>query len=341
MNSGLPSSYPQFLSDLKRRIQEARYLSLKAINKESIALYWDTGKMLSQKVEKEKWGSNVVDRVSQDIKLEFPGIKGYSKDNLWRMKKFYETYKESKLAPVAQEIPWSQNVIIMEKAKEEVEKEFYINLCLEKGLSKRAIEEKILMKEFANHQRLQTNFSHRLVNQMSVEEINKLRWQFKDDYNLSLIGIREEVIEKQLEDGLVRNIVKLLRELGPDFCFCGRQFPLEVDGEDYPVDLLFYHRKYRGFILFELKAKAFSMKDMGQIQGYLEILDTDYKYKEENPAIGILMCRDKNRSLVEYALRSTNKPVSVVTYNFQSLPEKIAKFLPSEEQLLDSLDLEE
>lgn len=332
-----PSSYPQFIEQVKSNIRLARLNSLKAINQETVDLYWKTGKMLSAKVRQEGWGQSVVVTISQDIQTEFPGIKGFSTSNLWRMKAFYEEIvSDEKLALATREISWTHNYTILEKIKDSAGRKFYMEMCRDKGWSVSTLIEKIRDDEFGKYQLFQSNFRQTL----EPERMAQVRWQFKDEYNMSLVGLREEVLEKEMEQAMVRNIVKLLGDMGRDFTFAGRQYKLEIQGDEVFIDLLFYHRRLRCFVAFELKATEFDFRDMGQIQGYLQALDEQVRYEDENPSIGIIVCRNKNRTKVEYALRASNKPVGVATYTFNQLPETFSKYLPSEEELQQSLGSE-
>jgi predicted nuclease of restriction endonuclease-like (RecB) superfamily len=329
-----PSSYPQFIEQVKNNIRLARLNSLRAINRETVELYYKVGNMLAGKVAGEGWGQSVVVKISQDIQTEFPGIKGFSTSNLWRMKAFFEELEgDEKLAVATREIGWTHNYTILEKVKNGAGRIFYMDMCRDKGWSVSTLIEKIRNDEFGKYQLFQSNFEQTL----QPERMGQVRWQFKDEYNMSLVGLREEVLEKEMEEAIVRNIVKLLTDMGRDFTFAGRQYRLEIAGDEVFIDLLFYHRRLRCFVAVELKATEFDFRDMGQIQGYLQALDEQVCFEDENPSIGIIICRSKNRTKVEYALRASTKPVGVATYTFNELPETFSKYLPSEEELQQSL----
>mgnify|MGYP002778084573 CR=1 FL=1 len=332
--SNLPSSYSQFIEQVKNNIRLARLNSLRAINRETVELYYKVGNMLAGKVAGEGWGQSVVVKISQDIQTEFAGIKGFSTSNLWRMKAFYEEVAgDEKLVMPSREIGWSHNYTILERVKDTAGRIFYMDMCRDKGWSVETLREKIRDDEFGKYQLFQSNFEQAL----EPERMAQVRWQFKDEYNMSLLGLREEVLEKELEESMVKNIVKLLADMGRDFTFAGRQYKLEIEGDEVFIDLLFYHRRLRCFVAIELKATEFEFRDMGQIQGYLQALDQQVRYEDENPSIGIIICRSKNRTKVEYALQATGKPVGVATYSFKQLPETFSKYLPSEEDLQQSL----
>jgi predicted nuclease of restriction endonuclease-like (RecB) superfamily len=329
-----PSSYPQFIERIKSNIRLARLNSLRAINRETVELYYKVGNMLAGKVAGEGWGQSVVVKISQDIQTEFPGIKGFSTSNLWRMKAFFEELEgDEKLAAATREIGWTHNYTILEKVKNGAGRKFYMDMCRDKGWSVSTLIEKIRNDEFGKSQLFQSNFEQTLP----PERMEQVRWQFKDEYNMSLVGLREEVLEKEMEEAMVKNIVKLLADMGRDFTFAGRQYRLEIAGDEVFIDLLFYHRRLRCFVAVELKATEFDFRDMGQIQGYLQALDEQVCFEDENPSIGIIICRSKNRTKVEYALRASTKPVGVATYTFNELPETFSKYLPSEEELQQSL----
>jgi len=333
-DSPIPSEYPQFIEQIKSNVRLARLNSLKVINQETVNLYWKVGNMLADKVVQQGWGNSIVVKISQDIQTEFPGIRGFSTSNLWRMKAFYEEIEgNEKLAAATREIGWTHNYTILEKVKDSAGRKFYMDMCRDKGWSVPTLIQKIKDDDFGKSQLFQSNFNQTL----DTDRVAQLRWQFRDEYNLSLVGLREEVLEKEMEEAIVRNIVKLLVDMGRDFTFAGRQYRLEIAGDEVFIDLLFYHRRLRCFVAVELKATEFDFRDMGQIQGYLQALDEQVCLEDENPSIGIIICRNKNRTKVEYALRANTKPVGVATYTFNELPETFSKYLPSEQDLQQSL----
>ena len=209
-----------------------------------------------------------------------------------------------------------------------------IELTKREGFSVKTLRQKIKNNEYQNYQNFQHNFEKNVPDQ---NRLNALTWQFKDDMDFSLLAIKDEPLERELEDAIVHNIVKFLADLGKDLLFAGRQYQIMIEDEIIKIDILLYHRKLKCFVAIDLKVTDFKFQDVGQIAGYLEALDAQVKTEDENPSIGLIICKNKNRTKVEYALRATNKPVGVITYSFDQLPKEIAQFLPSEEQISNSL----
>jgi len=331
----LPNGYIETLDQIKNLVLRARASSLRAVNYQLVDLYWATGKILWLKTENDQWGKGVVEQLAQDIVSQYPSIHGFSPSNLWRMKKFYENYKDNeKLATLSREIGWSQNFTIFEMAKDDDEKLFYLELTKREGYSVRTLRHKIADNEFQNYKNFQHNFDTNIPDQ---NRLNALTWQFKDDLDMRLLGLANEPLEREMEDAIVHNIVKFLADLGKDLLFAGRQYQILIEDDVVKIDILLYHRKLRCFIAIDLKVTDFKFQDVGQIAGYLQSLDCNVKAEDENPSIGLIICKDKNRTKVEYALKATNKPVGVMTYSFEELPKEIAQFLPSEEQISNSL----
>lgn len=330
------TNYKPFLAEILEKIQLARYEMLKTVSRETVNLYWNIGKSVSEKVNQEKWGKSIVEQLSKDLQTEFPGIRGFSARNIWNMKSFYETYDQNeKLQPLVAEIGWVQNCIIIEKCKDEQEREFYLKKTKEMGWSKLDLIEKIQQKFYRNQLLVQNNF------QASVAENLKARvaWEFVDDYNVELINPDQPILEKELENAIVNNLVKFLQDMGGSFAFVGRQYRLELEGKEYFIDLLFFNFKLNCYVVFELKAREFEPKDVGQVQMYLSLINKQVKQENHNSAIGIIVCRSKNRTVVEYMLAEAKQPIGVATYNqYKNIPENIAKYLPNEEQIIRRLE---
>ncbi|MBI2436867.1 MAG: DUF1016 domain-containing protein [Candidatus Magasanikbacteria bacterium] len=310
---------------------------LKTVSKETVILYWSIGKMVSEKVVQEKWGKSIVEQLSKDLQAEFPGIRGFSSSNIWRMKTFYEVYSyNEKLAPMVREIGWVQNCIIIEKCKDDLEREFYITQTKEKGWSKLDLIEKVQQNYYQNGLLAQNNFEKTVEQDLQA----RVAWEFVDDYNIELINPDQPISEKELENGIIENIVQFLQDMGGSFAFVGRQYRLEYDDKEYFIDLLFFNFKLNCYVVFELKAREFDPKDIGQLQMYLMLINKQVRQKDHNPSIGIIVCRKKNRTIVEYMLAETRQPMGVATFNqYKNLPENIAKYLPSEAEIIKRLKL--
>ena len=330
------NNYQLFFKDIKERILSAQYEALKAVNKELIALYWDLGKMIVERQEEEGWGKSVVERLAKDLQKEFPGIKGFSERNLWNMRIFYITYKNSKkLQPLVAEISWTKNVVIMGKCKDDLEREFYIKMTKKFGWTKNVLIHQIESHAYERFLLNQTNFNQALPEKYS----HQAKLAVKDEYTFDFLELGEEHSERELELALINNIRRFLIEMGGYFTFIGNQYRLEVGGDEFFVDLLLYHRKLRSLVAIELKIGEFKPEYAGKMQFYLSVLNDTIRLAEENPSIGIILCKEKNRIIVEYALKDITQPIGVSTYRITStLPEDLREYLPSGEEIAKRLE---
>lgn len=329
--SVLPKGYASLLTDIKQRIRSAQYEALKAVNTELISLYWDIGRMIVERQKGESWGKSIVKNLAADLQQEFPGVAGYSASNLWRMKLFYETYTDSaKLAPLVREISWSHNLIIMEQCKDPQECEFYIKMAKKFGWSKNVLIHQVENQTYQKYLLNQTNFDKAVPDKYR----NQAKLAVKDEYNFGFLELGEEHAERELEHAIMGRIEKFLAEMGGRFTFMGRQFRLEVDGDEFFIDLLLYHRHLRSLVAIELKVGKFVPEFVGKMQFYLSVLDDKVRLEDENPSIGIILCKSKKRMTVEYALREATKPIGVATYKVvKQLPSKLKDELPAPEQI--------
>ncbi len=325
--------YINTLIALKERIIKAQYNSYSAVNSEMILAYLDIGKTISEKT-KLGWGTSVIKQLSIDLQAEFNGVKGFSERNLQRMKFVYEEIVNNQISPQAvAKLHWGHTSLIISKIKDEDERKFYLTKAKEEAWSRSVLEEKIKLDLYSQHSKFQNNFE----NSLNTTEIAKYTMQFKDEYNLSFLELSDHHTEKQLEKAIVKNITKMLGQFGSDFAFMGQQFRLELDDKEYFIDLLFYHRKLRSMIAVELKVNEFKPEYSQQLNWYLHLLDKTVKYPNDNPSIGILLCKSKSKLTVEYALEIANKPMGVATYSYSELPENIAKNLPNEQEFINIL----
>lgn len=332
----LPAEYKSFVDYIKQRIFEANYKAFKAVNNELIQLYWDIGKQIVEKQEQKGWGKSVVETLAGDLQKEFAGSQGYSTSNLWRMKNFYVTYKDNqKLAPLVREIGWTHNVVIMEKCKDDLQKEFYIRTTKKFGWTKNVLIHQIENQSYEKYLLNQTNFDNAVSEKIKAQA----HLAVKDEYCFDFLGLSEEYSEKELETGLMNNIRKFLIEMGGYFTFIGNQYRLEVGGEDFYIDLLLYHRKLKCLVVIELKSGKFKPEYTGQMNFYLSVLNDKMKLEDENPAIGIILCKEKNRVVVEYALKDNSQLIGVSTYNFTNkLTKELKKYLPTGEDIINRLE---
>lgn len=329
--------YVGFLKEVKERIRSAQYEALKSVNKEIITLYWDLGKMIVERQKRHNWGDSIVKNLAQDLQLEFPGVAGYSADNLWRMRKFYMHFKDNaKLAPLVQEISWTKIIVIMEKCKDDLEREFYIRMTRRMGWSKNVLIHQIDNKTYEKTLLNQTNFNKTLPEKIK----NQAKLAVKDEYTFDFLELGDEHSEIELERAIMNKVNRFLIEMGGAFTFVGNQFRLEIDGREFFIDVLLYHRRLKCLVAIEeLKTGDFKPEYAGKMQFYLAALDSTVKDKNENPSIGIILCRDKSRTIVEYALRESKKPIGVAKYqNVSILPQNLRKELPTPEQIAKLMD---
>lgn len=324
------TNYENDYQIIRTRVYQSQNRAFQAVNKELISLYWDLGKVIAKKQASEEWGKSTVERLAKDLQAEFVGVTGFSASNLWRMKSFYLAYKDSEfLAPLVREIPWTHNFIIFEKMKRNEERAFYLQMTIKERWSKRVLTEKIKVNEHQQHLAHQNNFPETI----EKSQLSKLGWSFKDDYNLTFLNLKDEFVERELEQALVDNVCAFLAEMGGEFSFVGRQHKVKVGETNFFIDLLFYHRGLQSLVAIELKRGAFKPEHLGQVEFYLTALDKQVKKEHENPSIGIIICQKKDRTVVEYALHDKNKPIGISTFQHKDLPESISKYLPSEEDI--------
>jgi predicted nuclease of restriction endonuclease-like (RecB) superfamily len=306
----------QDFAEVLSHIQQTRQQVFAEVNTALIDLYWRIGQTLANKIAQSGWGKGVVAELARYIAEADPAIKGFSDKNLWRMKQFYESYQDDeKLSTLVRELPWTHNVIIFSRCKNTDERSFYLQHTIANKLGKRALERQIDAAVF-ERTALPTKLSPAArVLHPSIGEA------FKDRYVLEFLGLPESHNENDLQKALVRHMKALILELGKDFLFVSQEYRLQVGNQDFYIDLLFYHRGLSALVAFELKVGQFKPEHMGQLNFYLEALDRDVKKPHENPSIGVLLCRDKDDEVVEYALSRNLSPTLIAQYQLQ-LPDK-------------------
>ena len=331
------AEYKTFLREIKERIHKAQYDAFKAVNKELIQLYWDIGKSIVTKQDRLGWGKSIVETLAKDLQKEFQGIQGFSSANLWRMRNFYLAYhKNEKLAPLVREISWTKNIIILERCKDDIQREFYIRITKKFGWTKDVLINQLEAGAFERYMANQTSFDKTVPGKYR----HQAKLAVRDEYSFDFLGLGEEHSEKELELALLENVRKFLIEMGGYFTFVGNQYRLEIDGQEFFVDLLLYHRHLRCLVAIELKVGAFKPEYAGKMQFYLSALNDRAKLPDENPSIGIILCKDKSRTIVEYALKDTKKPIGVSTYKLtEKLPRELKKYLPSPEDMIARIQL--
>lgn len=336
MDDIIPRGYQNLLRQIKRRIREAQYQALKKVNRELIILYWDIGKIIVEQQKKEKWGKSTVERLAMDIRIEFPKIRGFSSRNLWRMRNLYLTYRmDAKLQQLVTEVSWSHNLLIMEKCKDPQQREFYLRVSSKYGWTKNVLLHQIDNQTYEKTLLGQHNFSGTLPPEIR----DQAKLAIKDEYTYDFLELGDRHSEQQLEEAILKKIGPFLREMGGMFAFIGNQYRIEIEDQEYFIDILLYHRLLKSLVALELKIGAFQPEYVGKMQFYLEALDSQVRVQGENPSIGIILCRTKKKFIVEYALRTTNKPVGVATYRVVSrLPMEFKGHLPEPAQVAQLLE---
>ena len=337
MNKAEITGYEPLVDDVKKLIHKKQYHVLKTMNTETINLYWEIGEEIYRQQETNGWGKSIVKVLSKELQKEFPGAKGYSAANLWRMRNFYLTYRNSKkLAPLVREISWSNNIVIMEKCKDDLQKEFYIQMAKRYGWTKRILTNFIEAQTYEKYLLNQTNFDLTLPEKRRAQA----KLAVKDEYTFDFAELSPEYSEHELEMQLLNNIRAFLIEMGGDFTFIGNQYHLIAGNRDLFIDLLLFHRRLRSLVAVELKIGEFEAEYAGKMQLYLTVLDEQVKLPDENPSIGIIICKSKDKTYVEYALKQSNVPIGVATYKLSnSLPEEMKEMLPAPEEIVKRLGI--
>ena len=316
-----------FVKDIKEKILSSQYEALKKVNKELINLYWNIGKEIVAKQETYGWGKSVVKNLSEELQKEFVGMRGFSERNLWNMRNFYIEYRDNqKLQSMTAEIGWTHNVVIFQKTKDDLERQFYILATKRFGWTYRVLTHQIDNQSYEKYLLNQTNFDKTLPDKYK----HQAKLAVKDEYNFDFLELSADHNEYELEIGLINRIREFLVQMGTDFAFIGNQYKLEIDDEEYFIDLLLYHRRLKSLIAIELKVGKFIPEFAGKMSFYLSVLNDTIKLPDENPSIGIIICSDKKRTVVEYALKETNQPIGVATYKTTSkLPYDLKEYLPT------------
>jgi predicted nuclease of restriction endonuclease-like (RecB) superfamily len=339
----LPADYAAWLAELKARIHNAQQRATLAVNRELVLLYWQIGRGILERQGMEGWGAKVIERLAQDLRGAFPDMKGFSPRNLKYMRAFAEAWPEADFVQgVLAQLPWYHQLALLDKLNNTEERRWYAAKALEQGWSRNVLVIQIETRLRERSGRAVTNFRERLPAPMS----DLARESLKDPYRLDFLGLGAEAQERALEDAIVRHLTRFLLELGAGFAFVGPQVHLEVGGDDFFIDLLFYHLKLRCFVVVELKAGAFKPEHAGKLNFYLSVVDTQMKSEHDAPTVGLLLCKSRNKVVAEYALRDVSKPIGVAEYQLvEALPADLQSSLPSieaiEQLLADDLAADE
>ena len=315
MSDNLVPNNPNAFDEVILIIENARENAFRAVNRELINMYWDIGKYVSRRVFESDWGKSVVKDFSDFIQSRYVGIKGFSPQNIWRMKQFYETYaKNEKLSPLVRELNWTNNLLIMMAAKSDEEREFYLVLSIKNNYSKRELERQIDSALF--ERTMISGISNKLITKRSNGLI-----ALRDSYVLEFLDLPENHKEKDLRKAIVSNLKKFILEFGKDFTLVDEEYRVQVGNTDFHIDLLFYNRELRCLVAIELKIGRFKPEHLGQLEFYLESLDRDVKKPSENPSVGLILCTKKDMAVVEYALNRSLSPALIADYKLR-LPDK-------------------
>jgi predicted nuclease of restriction endonuclease-like (RecB) superfamily len=352
----IPDDYAEVFESLKARVRQSQTKAMLSVNRELIQLYWDIGCQIAQRQQNVGWGRSVVDRLSKDLCSAFPDVTGFSASSLWRMRAFCLAYQDlaqpvRELAEQPNEvelaravrvsdqppeallgIPWGHNVVLFEKVKGNSERLWYARQTTEHGWSRAVLTVQIESGLYQRQGKAITNF----VATLPPPQSDLAQESLKDPYLFDFLTLHEDAVERDLEQGLTDHVQKFLLELGAGFAFVGRQVPITVGDEDDFLDLLFYHLKLRCFVVIDLKMKKFTPADAGQMNYYLSAVDDLMRHPTDQPTIGLILCKSKERIKAEYALRDINKPIGVAEWQtklVESLPEPLKGSLPSIEEI--------
>ena len=323
--------YLDLLNTIKARVNSAQIKAVVSVNKELIFLYWDIGKNILERQIREGWGSKVIDRISSDLTRSFPEMKGFSPRNLKYMRKFAEEYLEREIVQeVLAQLTWYNNITLIEKVGSFPERLWYAQQAIKNGWSRNVLVHQIEL----NLYRRQGKVIHNFRTTLPAPQSDLARQTLKDPYIFDFLSLGDEAQEREIEKELTKHITQFLLELGAGFSFMGSQYALEVSGRDYYIDLLFYHLSLRCYVIIELKAGDFKPEYAGKLNFYLSAVDSILKHKEDNPSIGIILCKTKDKVVAEYALKDMSKPIGVSEYKIvRSIPEKLKTSLPTIDEL--------
>ncbi len=337
--------YTQILSKIKRYIKQAQTKALLSVNSELLKMYWNIGKTISIQQKINGWGSQTIEKLANDIQNSFPGIEGFSRSNIFRMQAFYGAYEIVAQAARQLEklpmfnIPWWHNVVLLQKIKSNEQRLWYAQQAIKYGWSRTVLEWHISLKSHDRQGKAITNFKK----QIPAPESELVQQAFKDPYILDFVTLREPYLERDIEKNLMLNIQKVMLELGKGFTFAGQQYHIRVGSKDFYIDLLFYHVPLKRYVVIELKAREFNYFDAGQISFYITAVDEQLKGVGDNPTIGLILCKEKDHFVAEYALKNINIPIGVASYEInliKDLPIEFQDSLPTIKEIEDKLEIQ-
>ncbi len=324
--------YSAFLAELKSRIKSAQIKAAVSVNRELISLYWVLAEKIVEKQKQSQWGDGLLVQMSKDLQEGFPDMKGFSLRNLKYMRQWYQFWAEGSAIgqQLVAQIPWGHNLLIVSRSKNHEEALFYVQKTIANNWSRAVLTHQIEGDLFSREGKAITNFSTSLP----VPQSDLARQTLKDPYIFDFLAIRDKHDERELEDALVARLTKFLLELGAGFSFVGRQYKVTVDDEDFYIDLLFYHVKLHCYVVVELKAVAFKPEFVGKLNFYVSAVDGLLKTEQDKPTVGMLICKSKKKTVVEYSLKDMNKPIGVSEYQItRALPDELKSSLPTIEEI--------
>jgi predicted nuclease of restriction endonuclease-like (RecB) superfamily len=326
-----PEGYEDFLRDLKQRIRTAQVRAVLAVNRELVLLYWQIGRDIVERQDRAGWGAKIIESLSADLRAAFPEMQGFSPRNLKYMKAFAETWPDLSLVQAAlAQITWYHNIALLEKTKSAEERLWYARQTVQNGWSRNVLVLQIESGLYRRQGKAQTNFTATLP----APQSDLAQQVLKDPYNFDFLTLAEDARERELESGLLEHLRKFLLELGVGFAFVGSQYPIEVGGEDFRIDMLFYHLKLRCFVVIDLKMGAFQPEYAGKMNFYLSAVDDLLRHPADQPSIGVVLCKSRNAVVAEYALRDTAKPIGISEFLATvNLPAELKGSLPTVEEL--------
>ncbi len=326
-----PEGYGEWLVDLKGRIHNAQQRATLAVNRELVQLYWQIGNDILNRQAQQGWGAKVIERLAHDLRTAFPDMKGFSRANLMYMRAFAEAWPDSAIVQQAVgQLPWGHNLVLLTRLKDPQQRLAYAQSAIAHGWSRNVLNIHIETRLLERSGTAVTNFDVSLPKAQS----DLARESLKDPYRFDFLGLHDEAQEREIEHALVKHVTEFLLELGAGFAFVGRQVLLDVGGDEFFIDLLFYHLKLRCYVVIELKAGKFKPEHLGQLGFYMTAVDRQVKGEHDNPTIGLLLCKSKNKVVAEYALGDKTQPMGVAEYKLlESLPAELQTSLPSIEQI--------
>ena len=318
MNDELEINFSEIINMIEIRRKNA----YKKVNEELISLYWDFGKYISDKINNSNWGEKIVKKLEEFIKKEFPTLKGFNRAGIYRMKQFYETYKDNQIiAPLVRQISWSNNILILGATNSIEEKEFYIKMCIKNNYSKRELDRQIGSGYYQRYM-LSNGQANQNIDKIEGEE-DYPNTKLLDTYSLEFLDLPSKYSEKDLKNAIISSMKEFILEIGKDFTYIGQEYRIQVGNEDFYIDLLFYNRALRCLVAFELKVDKFKPEFISKMDFYLEALDRQEKRENENPSVGIILCADKDEKVVEYAISRTMSPTMISKYTLNLIDKQL------------------